>query len=156
MIASPLTGLTQKKVKFICSEACENYFQELKDRLTSAPVLTLLERSKGFVFYFDVLRVGLGRCRSPMGWLEVGEVALRGPQLVHEAYHLDFPNDLALVHHVLPISLLKKCFGDPTSIVSLNGLGVEENLSYEEVLVEILDKQVKKLRIKEVVFVKVL
>ncbi|WMV42292.1 hypothetical protein MTR67_035677 [Solanum verrucosum] len=35
---------TQKKVTFIWSEACEKSFQELKDRLTSAPVLTL---SKG-------------------------------------------------------------------------------------------------------------
>ncbi|KAH0737964.1 hypothetical protein KY290_036669 [Solanum tuberosum] len=42
-ICSPLTALTQKKVKFVWSEACEKSFQELKDRLTYAPVLTLLE-----------------------------------------------------------------------------------------------------------------
>ncbi|WMV18474.1 hypothetical protein MTR67_011859 [Solanum verrucosum] len=38
----------------------------------------------------------------------------------------------------------------------VKGLGVNENLSYEEVPVEILDHQVKKLRNKEVVSVKVL
>ena len=32
----------------------------LKDRLTSAPVLTLLEGTKGFVVYCDTSRVGLG------------------------------------------------------------------------------------------------
>ncbi|WMV43427.1 hypothetical protein MTR67_036812 [Solanum verrucosum] len=59
-IASPLTSLTQKKARFVWSEACEKSFQELKDRLTSAPVLTLPEGNTGFVMYCDVSRVGLG------------------------------------------------------------------------------------------------
>ncbi|WMV07857.1 hypothetical protein MTR67_001242 [Solanum verrucosum] len=59
-IASPLTTLTQKKVKFVCSEACEKIFQELKDRLTSAPVLTLPEGTYGFMVYCDASRVDLG------------------------------------------------------------------------------------------------
>ncbi|KAH0637918.1 hypothetical protein KY289_037833 [Solanum tuberosum] len=42
-IASPLTKLTQKTVKFQWSEACEKSFQELKKRLITAPVLTLPE-----------------------------------------------------------------------------------------------------------------
>ncbi|WMV41284.1 hypothetical protein MTR67_034669, partial [Solanum verrucosum] len=58
-IASPLTTLTQKKAKFEWSEACEKSFQELKDRLTSAPVLTLPEGMDGFVVYYDASRVGL-------------------------------------------------------------------------------------------------
>ncbi|WMV13658.1 hypothetical protein MTR67_007043 [Solanum verrucosum] len=41
------------------------------------------------------------------------------------------------------------------SSVFLEGLGVDESLSYEEVLVEILDRQVKKLRNKEAASVKV-
>ncbi|WMV08508.1 hypothetical protein MTR67_001893 [Solanum verrucosum] len=49
------------------------------------------------------------------------------------AYELDLPNDLASVHPVFHVSLLKKCFGDLTSMVPLEGLGVKENLSYEEV-----------------------
>ena len=49
---------------------------------------------------------------------------------------------------MLHISVLKKCISDPVSILPLEGLGVNENLSYEEVLVEILDRQVKKLRNK--------
>ena len=42
-IASLLTTLTQKKVKFEWLEACEKSFQELKDNLTSAPMFTLSE-----------------------------------------------------------------------------------------------------------------
>ncbi|KAK4733865.1 hypothetical protein R3W88_008126 [Solanum pinnatisectum] len=72
------------------------------------------------------------------------------------AYELDFPNELASVHSVFHVSMLKKCVGDPTSIIPLEGLGVDANLSYEEVSVEILDRQVRKLRNKEVASVKVL
>jgi len=69
---------------------------------------------------------------------------------------LDLLNVLLSVHPVFHVSMLKKCVGDPTSIVSLEGLGVDESLSYEKVLVEILDRQVKKLRNKEITSVKVL
>ncbi|WMV32859.1 hypothetical protein MTR67_026244 [Solanum verrucosum] len=59
-IASPLTSLTQKKAKFVLSEAREKSFQVLKDRLTSASVLTLSEGTDGFVVYCDTSIVGLG------------------------------------------------------------------------------------------------
>ena len=58
-IASLLTTLTQKKAKFEWSEACEKIFQELKDRLTSAPVLTLSKGIDGFMEYCHASRVGL-------------------------------------------------------------------------------------------------
>ncbi|WMV41034.1 hypothetical protein MTR67_034419 [Solanum verrucosum] len=50
------------------------------------------------------------------------------------------------MHLVFHVSMLKKCVGDLTSIVPLESLGVKDNLSYEEVTVDILDRQVKKLR----------
>ncbi|WMV50916.1 hypothetical protein MTR67_044301, partial [Solanum verrucosum] len=59
-IATPLTTLTQKKAKFLWSEACEKSFQELKDRLTSTPVLTLPKGTDRFLVYCDASRVGLG------------------------------------------------------------------------------------------------
>ena len=59
-IMSPLTTSTQNNKKFEWSKACEKSFQLLKDRLTSAPVLTLLEGTKGFVVYCDTSPVGLG------------------------------------------------------------------------------------------------
>ena len=52
--------LTQKKSRFEWWEACEESFQLLKDRLTFAPVLTLLEGTDGFVVYCEAFRVGLG------------------------------------------------------------------------------------------------
>lgn len=72
------------------------------------------------------------------------------------AYELDLPNELAPVHLVFYVSMLKKCIGDPASIIPLEGLGVDESLSYEEVPVEIPDLKVKRLRNKEIASMKVL
>ena len=44
----------------------------------------------------------------------------------------------------------------PESILPIEGLGVKDKLSYEELPVQILDRQVRSLRNKEVASVKVL
>ena len=59
-IASPLTKLTQKMVKFQWSYDCEKSFTKLKTRLTITPVSTLPESLDGYVIYCDASRVGLG------------------------------------------------------------------------------------------------
>ncbi|RVW85078.1 Retrovirus-related Pol polyprotein from transposon 17.6 [Vitis vinifera] len=48
-IALPLTKLTQKGVEFEWFDDCECSFQELKNRLVSAPILTIPSGSGGFV-----------------------------------------------------------------------------------------------------------
>ena len=57
-------------------------------------------------------------------------------------YELEFPAELAAVHPVFHISLLKKCVGDPASIVPLESVAVKGSISYEDVPVEIIDRQV--------------
>lgn len=59
-IAAPLTKLTRKGVKFEWSEECEQSFLELKNRLTSAPILVLPDDSGEYVIYSDASRQGLG------------------------------------------------------------------------------------------------
>jgi hypothetical protein len=59
-IASPLTKLTWKAVRFVWSSSCEDSFQELKKRLTTAPVLALPDSLGGFVVYSDASLIGLG------------------------------------------------------------------------------------------------
>ena len=71
------------------------------------------------------------------------------------SYELKLPNELASVHSVFHVSTLKKCIVNPESILPIEGEGVKDNLSYEKVPVQNLDRQVKKLRNKEVVSVKV-
>ena len=62
------------------------------------------------------------------------------------SYELELPNELPLVHLIFHVSMFKKCIGDLLFILPFDRLGVDENLSYKEVLMEILDCQVKKLR----------
>ena len=64
------------------------------------------------------------------------------------AYEIDLSNEFSLVHPVFHVSMLKKCIGDPVPIIPLEGLGDDMNLSYKEVLIQILDRQVNYLRNK--------
>jgi len=60
------------------------------------------------------------------------------------------------VHPMFHVSLLKKCIGNPTSVVPLECVGVKESLSNDDILIEIQVCQVRKLRNKEVASMKVL
>ena len=53
------------------------------------------------------------------------------------AYELELQAELAAVHPVFHISLLKKCVGDPASIVPLESVVVKDSQSYKDVPVEI-------------------
>ena len=52
-IACPLTTLTRKEVKYEWTAKHERAFQELKERLTSAPVLTIPKSGESFTIYSD-------------------------------------------------------------------------------------------------------
>jgi len=170
------------------------------------------------------------KCRSPIGWFDVGESGLYGPDLVQQAiekvklirerlltaqsrqksysdvrrrdlefrindwvflkvspmkgvmrfgkkgklspryigpyriirrvgqvaYELELPSELEFVHPVFHVSMLRKCIGDPTRVVPTDDVQITEDLSYEEIPVAILDRQIRNLRNKEVASVKVL
>ncbi|WMV54602.1 hypothetical protein MTR67_047987 [Solanum verrucosum] len=72
------------------------------------------------------------------------------------AYELELPQELAAVHSVFHVSMLKKCMGDPSLIIPTEDIGIKDSLSYEEISVQILDRQVRKLRTKEVASIKFL
>ncbi|WMV10092.1 hypothetical protein MTR67_003477 [Solanum verrucosum] len=57
------------------------------------------------------------------------------------AYELEFPAELAAVHPVFHIFLLKKCVGDQASIVPLESVAMKDSLTYEVVPAEILDHE---------------
>ncbi|GJR18400.1 putative reverse transcriptase domain-containing protein [Tanacetum coccineum] len=59
-IAKPLTKLTQKTKKLIWEKEQEEAFQTLKNKLCDAPILSLPERSKNFMVYYDASHKGLG------------------------------------------------------------------------------------------------
>ena len=70
------------------------------------------------------------------------------------AYKYELYSELASVYLVSHVSMMEKCIANPESILSIDGLCFKDNLSYEEVLVQILDKQVKKLWNKQGAFLK--
>ena len=43
------------------------------------------------------------------------------------AYELKLPSELVSIHHVFHVFMLKKCIGDPESIIPIEGLGVKDN-----------------------------
>jgi hypothetical protein len=60
MLDSPMTQLTRKKEPYVWKEDCEKSFQELKQRLCTAPVLALPEMGKPCEVYTDASKEGLG------------------------------------------------------------------------------------------------
>ena len=95
-----MTELTKKDKKFMWTEACEKSFQELKKRLTTAPVLTLPDIHKDFVVFCDAFRQGLGCVLMQDGRL----VAYASRQLkVHEKNCPTHDLELATVVHALQI-----------------------------------------------------
>ncbi|GKA57204.1 putative reverse transcriptase domain-containing protein [Tanacetum coccineum] len=68
------------------------------------------------------------------------------------AYRLDLPEELNGVHDTFYVSNLKKCLVDPTLQVPL---GVDAKLNFVEEPVEILEREIKKLKRSRIAIVKV-
>ena len=59
-IAASLTVLTKKKIKSELTKTCEKSFQDFKNRLTSAPMLTFPKCCEYYTVYCDAYMVCLG------------------------------------------------------------------------------------------------
>nr|GFB40505.1 putative reverse transcriptase domain-containing protein [Tanacetum cinerariifolium] len=62
------------------------------------------------------------------------------------AYKLDLPEELSRVHNTFHVSNLKKCHADEPLVVQLDGLHFDDKLHFVEELVEIVDREVKRLK----------
>src|SRR5262249_22935414 len=71
------------------------------------------------------------------------------------SYRLALPPHLSYVHPVFHISMLRKYIPDPSHVLQAPDVEIVEDLSYEETLVAILDRQIRKLRNKEISIIKV-
>jgi hypothetical protein len=90
-IAIPMTRLTRKETKWEWTQECEESFQELKKRLTTAPVLTLPSGTEGLVVYSDASKKGLGCVLMQHGKV----IAYASRQL--KAHEINYPvHDLEL------------------------------------------------------------
>jgi ribonuclease HI len=99
-IVKPLTTLLEKDREFKCTGACQSSFEELKKRLTTAPVLVMPDLQKSFDIYCDASRQGLGCVLMQEGHV----IAYASRQL--RKHELNYPThdlELAAVVHALKI-----------------------------------------------------
>ncbi|GKG22627.1 hypothetical protein Tco_0387930, partial [Tanacetum coccineum] len=62
------------------------------------------------------------------------------------AYTLKLPEELNNVHSTFHVSNLKKCLSDESLIIPMKELRLDDKLNFLEEPVEIVDREVKKLR----------
>nr|GFB60963.1 putative reverse transcriptase domain-containing protein [Tanacetum cinerariifolium] len=62
------------------------------------------------------------------------------------AYKLELPGELRNVHNTFHVSNLKKCLSDESLVIPMKELRLDDKLNYMEEPLEIMDREVKKLR----------
>ncbi|WVZ89377.1 LOW QUALITY PROTEIN: hypothetical protein U9M48_035794 [Paspalum notatum var. saurae] len=99
-IAKPMTSLLEKGAPFIWTKERQAAFDELKKRLTTAPVLTLPDLTKSFIMYCDASKEGLGCVLMQEGKV----IAYASRQMrKHEVNYPTHDLELAAVVHALKI-----------------------------------------------------
>ncbi|GJU92842.1 hypothetical protein Tco_1317598 [Tanacetum coccineum] len=71
------------------------------------------------------------------------------------AYRLKLPQELRCVHDMFHVSNLKKCLAEPDVQVPLDEIEIDENLRFVEEPIEIVERDVKKLKRRRIPLVKV-
>ncbi|GJZ23891.1 putative reverse transcriptase domain-containing protein [Tanacetum coccineum] len=118
------------------------------------------------------------KCRSPVCWAEVGDIQLMGLEIIHEtiekilnpryirpfkilkrigpvAYKLELPEELSNIHSTFHVSNLKKCLSDESLVIPMKELRLCDKLNFVEEPVEIMDREVKKLKQSRIPIVKI-
>ncbi|GJZ03038.1 putative reverse transcriptase domain-containing protein [Tanacetum coccineum] len=105
------------------------------------------------------------KCRSPVCWAEVspwkgvihfGKRGKLNPRYTRPfkvlakvgivAYKLKLPQQLSRVHSTFHVSNLKKCLFDEPLVISLDEIHIDDKLHFVEEPVEIMDREVKRLK----------
>nr|GEU95909.1 putative reverse transcriptase domain-containing protein [Tanacetum cinerariifolium] len=68
---------------------------------------------------------------------------------------LELPQELSKVHHTFHVSNLKKCYTDEPLVMSLEGIHVDDKLQFVEEPVEIMEREIKRLKRSRIPLVKV-
>ncbi|GJR51065.1 putative reverse transcriptase domain-containing protein [Tanacetum coccineum] len=114
------------------------------------------------------------KCRSPVCWAEVlpwkgvvhfGKRGKLNPKYVGPfkvlakvrtvAYKLEISQELSRVHNTFHVSNLKTCYADEPLAFPLDGLHIDDKLYFIEEPVEIIDREVKRLKQIRIPIVKV-
>nr|GEW94412.1 putative reverse transcriptase domain-containing protein [Tanacetum cinerariifolium] len=71
------------------------------------------------------------------------------------AYRLELQQELSRVHHTFHVSNLKKCYADEPLVMPLEGIHVDDRLRFVEEPVEIMEREIKRLKQSQIPLVKV-
>ncbi|GJQ93878.1 putative reverse transcriptase domain-containing protein [Tanacetum coccineum] len=71
------------------------------------------------------------------------------------AYKLELPKELSRVHNTFHVSNLKKCYAEELLAILLDGLHFDDKLQFVEEPVEIVDREVKRLKRSSIPLIKV-
>ncbi|RZB46805.1 Transposon Ty3-I Gag-Pol polyprotein [Glycine soja] len=134
-MALPLTKLTHKNEKFVWNEKCDQSFQELKRRLTTAPVLIFPDPKRPFEVYCDASGQGLGCVLMKQGRV----VAYASHQL--HPHEVNYPtHDLELAVVVFALKIWRHYLYGKANVVadalSQKSLHVATMMSLEQRLIE--------------------
>ena len=76
-----------------------------------------------------------------LGLVERASLVLRphriSKRIDNVAYELELPQEFAAVHPIFYISILNKCMDDPSLILPIENVGINDILCYEESMVQI-------------------
>ncbi|GJZ31520.1 putative reverse transcriptase domain-containing protein [Tanacetum coccineum] len=99
------------------------------------------------------------------GVIRFGKQGKRNPRYVRPfkvlakvgkvSYRLELPQELSRVHHTFHVSNLKKCYADEPLIMPLEGIHVDDKLQFVEEPVEIMEREIKRLKRSRIPLVKV-
>ncbi|GKC56495.1 hypothetical protein Tco_1084093, partial [Tanacetum coccineum] len=79
----------------------------------------------------------------------------KGVRFGSVAYRLKLPQELSCVHDTFHVLNLKKCLADPDVQVPLDEIEIDENLCFVEEPIEIVERDMKKLKQRRIPLVKV-
>ncbi|GKF09507.1 hypothetical protein Tco_0043731 [Tanacetum coccineum] len=71
------------------------------------------------------------------------------------AYRLELPQKLSRVHHTFHVSNLKKCYANEPLVMPLERIHVDDKLQFVEEPVEIMEREIKRLKRSRIPLVKV-
>ncbi|GKB58142.1 putative reverse transcriptase domain-containing protein [Tanacetum coccineum] len=89
------------------------------------------------------------KCRSPVCWAEV--LAKVGTV----TYRLKLPQQLSRVYSTFHVSNLKKCLSDESLVIPLDEIHIDDKLYFVKEPVEIMDREVKRLKRSRIPIIKV-
>nr|GEY84787.1 putative reverse transcriptase domain-containing protein [Tanacetum cinerariifolium] len=96
------------------------------------------------------------RKRKPMEFKVGDRVMLKVLAKVGDvAYRLELPRELSRVHHTFHVSNLKKCYADKPLAMPLEGVHIDDTLQFVEEPVEIMEREIKRLKRSRIPLVKV-